>query len=149
MDAKMIEPPAVRQFYRALLTLRALPDPDLKYFPINTAWPEFPRRAIDAYGYSAADDLENISRFIPAPADIDKYLEILKWGQELNIPQWRIMEYRAQEYSLTIIADFLRWPINFVVMEFQLAVAEVERASLMGVDNPTKHVQFSRHHNCA
>lgn len=116
----IIEPPAVRELYRAILTLRALPDPDLHWFAIGTTWPHYVRAYLDAY--EVEHDTDDRPRHIPTPADVARYLDILAWGRELSRLQWRIINYRADDYSLELIADCVRQPLGVVRMEFRLAV---------------------------
>lgn len=103
------EPPCVILLYRAILTLHAVPDPDLRYFvDAGSSWPEYPRRYLDAYN----PDEETETTWRPTPHDVTVYLGVLAWARDLSRQQWNIMVLRARGYSLPLIADMLRSTIE-------------------------------------
>jgi Domain of unknown function (DUF6362) len=137
------EPPCVRLLYRAILTLRVLPDPDLRFFEFGSAWPTYARRYLDAY--DPHDDSE--PKYCPTPYEVRIYLDVLKWARELSQLQWKIMIYRAQEYSLALIADYLGLPIVIIQTQHRIAIASV--AACEAIDKPPELQHFSRRHHCA
>lgn len=120
------EPPPVLLLYRAILTLHALPDPDLRYFvDAGSSWPEYPRRYLDAYNPDEELDIG----WQPTPHDVTTYLRVLAWARELSKRQWHIMVLRARDYSLPLIADMLRLSLEHVVDAHGEAVQTVSIAA--------------------
>ena len=120
------EPPCVILLYRAILTLCAVPDPDLRYFvEAGSSWPEYPRRYLDAYN----PDEETEVNWRPTPADVTVYLDVLAWARGMSKRQRHIMLLRARDYSLSLIADMLRATIDQVEQDHAEAVQVVVTAA--------------------
>ena len=84
-------------FLRALATLAALPDREVRVFHVTTVWPLCPRDGW--FGYSPEpDDDEHEVRFVPTPADLDRVLDVLAWGAGLDCVQWAIARDRADGF---------------------------------------------------
>jgi len=149
----MTEPPAVLLLYRAILTLNAVPDPDLRYFvEAGSSWPEYPRRYLDAYN----PDEETAIVWQPTPHDVTVYLDVLTWARDLTKRQWQIMVMCARDYSLSLIADMLRSRIDHIERDHANAVQVVVTAAWrdrniwwMPLDRPPQNAAVSRPHHCA
>lgn len=142
----VVEPPCVLLLFRAILTLKALPDPDLPYFQIGSAWPDYARRYLDAYN----PDEEAEAPWRPTPHDVQEYLSVLGWARDLRPLQWDIMVLRARDYSLGLIADVLRHRIEHILRNHARAVRLVSlRAHSNAIDNLERKGPYSRHHQCA
>jgi hypothetical protein len=115
-------------FHRAVLTLGAVEDPDLKFFRVRTAWPKFRHEYLDAYW--AEEEPEDT--FQPDRRDLDQYLTVLSWGRSLDHGAWQIVTSRAQGYSWTGIADRLRISPAQVEPRYHAALDMVCRAALFG-----------------
>lgn len=147
------EPPAVILLYRAILTLHAVPDPDLRYFvDAASSWPEYPRRYLDAYN----PDEEIAIDWQPTPHDVTVYLGVLTWARELTKRQWNIMVLRARDYSLSLIADMLRSAIGDIVDDHADAMRIVASAASRdrnigcpSLDRSPQNAAGSRPHHCA
>lgn len=147
------EPPCVILLYRAILTLHAVPDPDLRYFvDAGSSWPEYPRRYLDAYN----PDEEIAVAWQPTPHDVTVYLGVLTWARELSKREWDIMVLRARDYSLSLIADMLRSRIDHMERDHANAVQVVVTAAWRDrniwcptLDRPPQNAAVSRPHHCA
>lgn len=90
---------------RAILTLAAVPDPDLRYrLGPTSAWPDFVRQARDAYG-SAPPRV----RFNPTPADHSRYLDVLAW-----------LRWYEREYGPETIRLFAAWVFGASMWQLQM-----------------------------
>ena len=140
------EPPCVILLYRAILTLSAVPDPDLRFFVVGSAWPAYARRYLDAYDSNDETELP----WLPTPHDVTTYLAVLAWAHTLTRQQWCVMALRARSYSLPLIADMLCTTIEDVEQRHAEAVASILAASCaVPLDNPPANAAFSRSHHCA
>jgi len=148
----MTEPPAVILLYRAILTLNALPDPDIRYFQIGSTWPLYARRYLDAYN----PDDETETTWRPTPHDVSAYLDVLAWARDLSKRGWQIMVLRARDYSLPLIADMLGPTTDTIECEYADAVHIVATAASRApniwwspLDNPPQMGDVARRHHCA
>jgi hypothetical protein len=152
MVRSMTEPPAVILLYRAINTLNALPDPDLRYFAVGSTWPLYARRYLDAYN----PDEETETTWRPTPHDVSAYLDVLVWARDLSKRGWQIMVLRARDYSLSLIADMLRAKIDHIERDHANAVQVVVTAAWRDrniwrptLDRPPQNAAVSRSHHCA
>jgi uncharacterized protein DUF6362 len=146
------EPPSVLLLFRAILTLNALPDPDLRYFAVGSTWPLYARRYLDAYN----PDDETETTWRPTPHDVSAYLDVLAWARDLSKRGWQIMVLRARDYSLPLIADMLGSAITDIQHDHADAIHVVTTAANRDrniwwspLDNPPWMVSFPRRHHCA
>jgi hypothetical protein len=112
--------------HRAINTLNALPDPDVRYFQIGSAWPTYARRYLDAYD---ADD-ETEVRWRPTPHDVTVYLVVLRWTRGFTPAQWRICAYMAEGCSPEMVGDYMRLPTATVVENYDRALDLVVAAAM-------------------
>lgn len=86
---------------RAFRTLRALPDPERRFFQQKSAWPEVLQSFEEAYGYTDA----RMPKFRPTPFDCGDYLTALDWVRELDAPAVRLIVARSFDYSFQQMGD--------------------------------------------
>jgi len=148
----MTEPPAVLLLFRAILTLNALPDPDIRYFQVGSTWPLYARRYLDAYN----PDDETETTWRPTPHDVSAYLDVLPWARDLSKRGWQIMVLRARDYSLPLIADMLRSAITDIQHDHADAIHVITTAASRTpnmwwtpLDNPPQMGDVARRHHCA
>lgn len=91
IDVREVE----RRILRACKTLRAVPDPERRFFTQHTAWPEMVRSIEDAYGYTEAV----MPRFRPKPADVTDYLLALSWARCMIWKDFRLIWWRSFDVS--------------------------------------------------
>lgn len=87
---------------RAMRTLRALPDPDRRFFFMNNGWPEYIR---DMQAYNSVPEAE--PKFRPLPKDISDYMTALSWTRHLSYPEWKLLWFRSFGFSFRLIADYI------------------------------------------
>lgn len=87
LDIREIE----RRILRACQTIRALPDPERKFFAMHNSWPEAVREAEEAYGYTEV----SMPRFRPTPADVSDCLVALSWARGISKRAWRLVWWRS------------------------------------------------------
>ena len=115
--------------HRAVLTLHALPDPDLRYFQIGSTWPTYARRYLDAYN----PDEEINMAWQPTPHDVTVYLDVLGWTRGLTPAQWRVCVHTAEGCSPQMVGDYMRMPTGAVVQLYDQALDVVAAAALAAV----------------
>lgn len=127
---------------RAILTLGAIPDPDLRFrVGPKTAWPAFVQETRDAYGSSPP----KIRAFTPSEYDLSVFLEILEWlrwyrqqgarGEEnarlitawvMGAPIWMLQERcstnRRQPASQRTVYDRLDRVVTAIALRFASAL---------------------------
>lgn len=91
IDVREIE----HRLIRAFRTLRALPDPERRFFQQKSAWPEVLQSFEEAYGYTDA----RMPKFRPTPFDCGDYLTALDWVRGLDAPAVRLIVARSFDYS--------------------------------------------------
>lgn len=91
---------AERRIYRAMKTLRAVPDHERRFFRISNGWPPYVRDFMDAYDSVG----EQKPRFNPTPADVSDYLYALAWTSVLEKNEWRYLWWRSFDLSFRQIA---------------------------------------------
>ena len=79
---------------RALKTLRSLPDPEARFLRVKSAWPEFPRKYMDAY-----NSAEVKRKFNPTPRDMSDYLTALEWLRD--VPKGDVKHIYWQSFELS------------------------------------------------
>lgn len=84
----------------AFKTLRALPDPDARFFQYRSLWPDTTQSTEEAYGY----DLARMPRFRPSPADVSDCLPILALMRGIPRREWRLIWWRSLGFSFRGIA---------------------------------------------
>ena len=84
-----------RRLLRAFKTLRALPDPERRFFNQKSAWPEVLQSFEEAYGYTEA----RLPKFRPTPFDCGDYLIALDWVRGLDADAVRLIIARSLDYS--------------------------------------------------
>jgi hypothetical protein len=97
IDVRDIE----RRLMRAFKTLRALPDPERRFFNQKSAWPEVLQSFEEAYGYTEA----KMPKFRPTPFDCGDYLTALDWVRGLDAPAVRLIVARSFDYSFQQMGD--------------------------------------------
>ena len=80
-----------RRILRACRTIRALPDPERKFFALHNSWPEAVREVEEAYGYNEAI----LPRFRPTPQDVSDCLVALAWARGIPKRAWRLVWWRS------------------------------------------------------
>ena|SRR5258707_1290115 len=80
-----------RRILRACRTIRALPDPDRRFFVLYNAWPAMRDDVEEAYGYTEA----TLPRFRPTPADVSDCLNALGWARGLERRMWKLIWWRS------------------------------------------------------
>ncbi|RTL52907.1 MAG: hypothetical protein EKK40_07095 [Bradyrhizobiaceae bacterium] len=83
-----------RRLLRALKTLRALPDPDRRFFN-QQAWPDVVHLSNEAYGYTEA----TMPRFRPSAFDVSDCLNALEWVRGMEAPDLRLIVSRSFGFS--------------------------------------------------
>jgi len=83
-----------KRILRALKTLRSLPDPEARFLKVKSAWPEFPRKYMDAY-----NSAETRQRFNPTPRDMSDYLTALEWLR--GVPKADVKHIYWQSFDLS------------------------------------------------
>ena len=84
-----------RRLLRAFKTLRAMPDPERRFFSQKSAWPEVLQNPEEAYGYSEV----KMPRFRPTPFDCGDYLTALDWIRGLDASAVRLIVARSFDFS--------------------------------------------------
>lgn len=88
---------------RAMQTLRALPDRELRFFVVKSGHPSHVQEYIDAY---AAADIKP-PRFQPTPADVSDYLRVLSWTRCLDKNAWKLIWWRSFDISFGRISRYI------------------------------------------
>jgi hypothetical protein len=106
--------PALRELLRrAVLTLAAVPDSDLRYrLGPRTAWPEFVRHARDAYGSAPP----RFRTFHPTRQDLSNYLEALSW-----------LAWYRRTYGQETVRVFVAWCFGAAMWQLQERVSTNRR----------------------
>lgn len=94
------EPPEVEErLLRAMMTLRAVPDRERRFFAVKSGHPPHVQEAMDAYA-----SVEAVApRFRPTPFDVSDYLTALSWARCLDRMQWRVVWLRSFGLSFGVI----------------------------------------------
>lgn len=72
---------------RGMQTLRALPDPERRFFLVKSGYPDFVQDHMDAYAAVEA----TVPRFRPTPTDVSEYLTSLSWVRHLAREKWQLL----------------------------------------------------------
>lgn len=94
-------PDVEQRLLQACRTIRALPDPDRRFFRMHTGWPEVVQEVAEAYGYTDA----SVPRFKPSPKDVGDFLLALSWARPLHKREFRFVWWRSFELSFKQMAD--------------------------------------------
>ena len=97
---KIPAPDVEERLLQACRTIRALPDPDRRFFRMHSSWPEVVQEVADAYGYTDA----SIPRFKPSPKDVGDCLVALEWARPLQKREFRFVWWRSFDLSFKAIA---------------------------------------------
>ncbi|MCP5005526.1 MAG: hypothetical protein GY941_16545 [Planctomycetes bacterium] len=85
---------------RALKTIRVLPDKESRFQSYRTAWPEFARQFMDAYGSE-----QSMKRFRPTPFDVGDCLTALSWMNHIPQPDIKHIYWRSEGVSYRQVAE--------------------------------------------
>jgi uncharacterized protein DUF6362 len=89
-----------KRLLRACMTIRALPDPEARFFSFRAIWPDAVNATEEAYGYDEA----RLPRFRPTPADVSDCLPSLALMRGLPRREWRLIWWRSLGWSFRGIA---------------------------------------------
>lgn len=110
---------------RAMMTLRAMPDRERRFFIVKSNMPPYVQEQIDAY---AAVE-EHAPRFEPTPFDVGDYLTALSWARHLPRTQWRILWWRSFGLSFGQIAHYIGRSDETARRNFKEAIIDVWTAA--------------------
>lgn len=99
IDIRTVE----RRVYRAMKTLRALPDREKRFLEFGSMWPPYVQASIDAYASVDAP----APRFCPTPFDVSDFLTALSWARHLSKDEWNILWWRSFDFSFGLIAKYI------------------------------------------
>jgi len=96
--------------------------------PVRSIWPKF---AHGWLAYSSDPDDQPEPAFVPTPADHDRMLVALSWGNALDKRQWRIAADVAQGFSWEAIGVRRHLPVATVLQAYGRALDAVVAAALI------------------
>ena len=85
---------------QACRTIRALPDPDRRFFHMHNSWPKVLQEVADAYGWTEARE----PKFEPSHADVSDCLVALDWARGMKWHDFRFIWWRSKGYSFRAMA---------------------------------------------
>ena len=85
---------------RACKTIRALPDPEARFFQFRSLWPDAPNPPEEGYGWHEA----TMPRFRPTPADVSDCLTALAWARGIPRREWKLIWWRSLGFGFANIA---------------------------------------------
>jgi hypothetical protein len=87
----------------AMKTIRAMPDPERRFFIVKGASLPYLQEYMDAY---ASTDVK-VAAYVPTPQDVSDCLVALSWVRHVDKKSWKIMWMRSFGCSFGLIAKYI------------------------------------------
>jgi hypothetical protein len=114
-----------RRVLRGMMTLRALPDRERRFFIQRSSLPEHVQEQMDAYASVEA----SVPKFRPTPEDVSQYLTSLSWMRHQTKHMWNIVWWRSFGLSFGIIAEYIGRSDETARRKYKEAIIEAWQAA--------------------